>query len=58
MAPRKGKESASWEVDTDKPKPDGSTRIRRAYCTKELVTRKSLGHLPTVPSFGFEANPP
>lgn len=41
MAPRKNKEPASWEVDADKPKPDGETRVRRAYCVKDLVTRKS-----------------
>jgi long-chain acyl-CoA synthetase len=43
MAPRKGKQAASWEVDADKPKPDGETRIRRSYCTKELVTRECPG---------------
>lgn len=40
MAPRKNKELASWEVDADKPKPEGETRVRRAYCVKDLVTRE------------------
>ena len=40
MAPRKRNESASWELDADKPKPEGSTRIRRSYATKELATRE------------------
>lgn len=40
MAPRKRNEPASWEVDADKPKPEGSTRIRRSYCAKELATRE------------------
>ncbi|OXB35281.1 hypothetical protein LQV05_006035 [Cryptococcus neoformans] len=43
MAPRKNKEPASWEVDADKPKPDGETRIRRAYCVKDLVTQPAPG---------------
>ncbi|OCF30674.1 long-chain acyl-CoA synthetase, partial [Kwoniella heveanensis BCC8398] len=43
MAPRKNKEAASWEVDADKPKPDGETRIRRAYCIKDLVTQPAPG---------------
>lgn len=42
MAPRKHHEFASWEVDADKPKPEGETRARRSYCTKELVLSKSL----------------
>lgn len=41
MAPRKNNESASWELDANKPKPDGETRIRRSYAVKELLTRKS-----------------
>lgn len=41
MAPRKRNEPASWELDADKPKPNGSTRTRRSYCTKELTTRES-----------------
>ena len=54
MAPRKHNEKASWEVDADKPKPQGETRARRSYCVKELVTSESslawtpespLGHL-------------
>ena len=40
MAPRKNNESASWELDANKPKPDGETRIRRSYAVKELLTRK------------------
>jgi len=40
MAPRKNNESASWELDADKPKPEGETRIRRSYAVKELLTRK------------------
>ncbi|GMK57871.1 hypothetical protein CspeluHIS016_0407050 [Cutaneotrichosporon spelunceum] len=43
MAPRKGNESASWEVDADKPKPQGETRVRRSYATKELVLRPEAG---------------
>ncbi|WVQ99649.1 hypothetical protein IAU59_006788 [Kwoniella sp. CBS 9459] len=43
MAPRKNKEAASWEVDADKPKPDGETRVRRAYCIKDLVTQPAPG---------------
>ncbi|WVQ81778.1 hypothetical protein IAT38_003903 [Cryptococcus sp. DSM 104549] len=43
MAPRKNKEAASWEVDADKPKPDGETRTRRSYCVKELVTQPAPG---------------
>ncbi|WWC69937.1 uncharacterized protein I206_103881 [Kwoniella pini CBS 10737] len=43
MAPRKNKEAASWEVDADKPKPEGETRIRRAYCVKDLVTQPAPG---------------
>ncbi|KAL7422005.1 long-chain fatty acid-CoA ligase [Cryptotrichosporon argae] len=41
MAPRKHHESASWEVDADKPKPEGETRVRRSYCVKELTERPS-----------------
>ena len=33
--------SASWELDANKPKPDGETRIRRSYAVKELLTRES-----------------
>lgn len=51
MAPRKGKEAASWEVDADKPKPEGETRVRRSYAVKELTTRKYLLHSPTLPTF-------
>ncbi|WVW84190.1 hypothetical protein I302_106220 [Kwoniella bestiolae CBS 10118] len=43
MAPRKNKEPASWEVDADKPKPEGQTRVRRAYCVKDLVTQPAPG---------------
>lgn len=43
MAPRKGNEPGSWEVDADKPKPADSTRTRRSFCVKELVTRESKG---------------
>ncbi|ODN72837.1 hypothetical protein, variant [Cryptococcus amylolentus CBS 6039] len=43
MAPRKNKEAASWEVNKDKPKPQGETRARRAYCVKELVTEPAPG---------------
>ncbi|RSH89924.1 long-chain fatty acid-CoA ligase [Saitozyma podzolica] len=43
MAPRKNKELASWEVDADKPKPEGETRVRRAYCVKDLVTQPAPG---------------
>jgi long-chain acyl-CoA synthetase len=46
MAPRKGKEPASWEVDANKPKPEGETRVRRSYAVKELTTRK----FPLFPS--------
>lgn len=42
MAPRKGNESASWEVDADKPKPVGETRVRRSFCSKELTLRELL----------------
>jgi len=38
MAPRKNNEPASWELDADKPKPEGETRIRRCYAVKELTT--------------------
>lgn len=40
MAPRKNNEPASWELDADKPKPEGETRIRRSYASKELVLRE------------------
>lgn len=40
MAPRKGNEPASWEVDAKSPKPDGETRVRRSYCVKDLITGK------------------
>ncbi|RXK38253.1 long-chain acyl-CoA synthetase [Tremella mesenterica] len=43
MAPRKRHEAASWEVDADRPKPDGETRARRSYCIKELVTQPAPG---------------
>ncbi|KAK4685986.1 long-chain acyl-CoA synthetase, partial [Tremellales sp. Uapishka_1] len=43
MAPRKHNESASWEVDADKPKPEGETRPRRSYCIKELTTQPAPG---------------
>ncbi|WWD03296.1 hypothetical protein V865_001347 [Kwoniella europaea PYCC6329] len=43
MAPRKNKEPASWEVDADKPKPEGETRVRRSYCIKDLVTQPAPG---------------
>ncbi|WVQ77803.1 hypothetical protein IAR50_007493 [Cryptococcus sp. DSM 104548] len=43
MAPRKNKQAASWEVDSDQPKPQGETRARRAYCVKELVTEPAPG---------------
>ncbi|ORY26175.1 long-chain-fatty-acid-CoA-ligase [Naematelia encephala] len=43
MAPRKRNEPASWEVDADKPKPDGETRVRRSYCVKELLTQPAPG---------------
>ncbi|WWD17065.1 hypothetical protein CI109_101502 [Kwoniella shandongensis] len=43
MAPRKNKELASWEVDADKPKPEGETRARRSYCVKELATQPAPG---------------
>ncbi|GHJ89328.1 hypothetical protein NliqN6_5730 [Naganishia liquefaciens] len=43
MAPRKHNEKASWEVDADKPKPQGETRARRSYCVKELVTSPAPG---------------
>jgi long-chain acyl-CoA synthetase len=41
MAPRQNNESASWELDANKPKPDGETRIRRSFAVKELLTRES-----------------
>jgi len=40
MAPRKGNELGSWEVDPTSPQPKGETRARRSYCVKELVTRE------------------
>lgn len=40
MAPRKNNEPASWELDADKPKPEGETRIRRSYAAKDLVLRE------------------
>ncbi|ORX35646.1 long-chain-fatty-acid-CoA-ligase [Kockovaella imperatae] len=43
MAPRKHGQSASWEVDADKPKPEGETRIRRSYCVKDLTTQPAPG---------------
>ncbi|BEJ12845.1 hypothetical protein CspHIS471_0300190 [Cutaneotrichosporon sp. HIS471] len=43
MAPRKGNEAASWEVDADKPKPQGETHVRRSYASKDLVLRPEAG---------------
>ncbi|WOO80640.1 Long-chain-fatty-acid--CoA ligase 2 [Vanrija pseudolonga] len=43
MAPRKNNEPASWEVDADKPKPEGETRARRSYCVKDLTLRPENG---------------
>lgn len=52
MAPRKGKEPASWEVDANKPKPEGETRVRRSYAVKELTTREfPFPSLPLLLSF-------
>ena len=48
MAPRKGNEPASWEVDADKPKPEGETRARRSYVIKDSKT------LVTQPAEGIE----
>jgi hypothetical protein len=28
---------ASWELDSDKRKPVGETRVRRSFCTQELT---------------------
>ena len=42
MAPRGKNQAASWEVDADKPKPKGETRVRRNYAVKELTTRESF----------------
>jgi hypothetical protein len=50
MAPRKNNEPASWEVDADKPKPEGETRARRAYCVKDLTLRKCQRPLMTLAS--------
>jgi long-chain acyl-CoA synthetase len=41
MPVRRNNEPASWEVDGDKPKPKGETRVRRSFATKELIERKS-----------------
>jgi hypothetical protein len=38
MAPRKPNQPASWEIDADKQKPEGETRVRRSYAVKELIT--------------------
>jgi len=38
MAPRKPNQPASWELDADKQKPEGETRVRRSYAVKELIT--------------------
>ncbi|KAL7413055.1 long-chain-fatty-acid-CoA-ligase [Mrakia frigida] len=43
MAPRKGNELGSWEVDPKSPQPKGETRARRSYCVKELVTQPLPG---------------
>lgn len=40
MPARKGNELASWEVDAHSPHPVGETRVRRSYCSKELVLRE------------------
>lgn len=43
MAPRKGNQPASWEVDADKPAPTGETRARRSYCVQDLITSPAPG---------------
>ncbi len=52
MAPRKGNEPASWEVDADKPKREGETRVRRSYATKDLVLRE-YRVLACLPAFSL-----
>lgn len=51
MAPRKNNEPASWEVNADKPKPEGETRVHRSYSVKELTLRKCCLLVSSEPRF-------
>lgn len=55
MAPRKHGQAASWEVDADKPKPEGSTRIRRSYITTKELTESEC-FCPSTQSLADETS--
>lgn len=44
MTPRRNNQPASWELNADQPKPRGESRVRRSYCSTELVQSELGAH--------------
>ncbi|CED85600.1 Acyl-CoA synthetase [Phaffia rhodozyma] len=55
MAPRKGNENGSWELDPDLTPSKGETKTRRSYCVKDLVTQPLPGINTTLDVVNYAA---